>query len=400
MEKSYKQEIEIEEFLINVTETEEYKAVEYLAFSIRIPMLQYISKYEKEFRTPDFLNPLVSKVTKLFSISGISYENILDYMERKNESGEGAAVWYYDCMFIRGIRKEEQVQFDTEKISLIIAGYILDIFQQDRLDIKEIIKGEQFVYNTNQYGLTLVPGVVFKSDSYIFDGKAYVYNILTRKGEMEFGDGMPGFARIITEDVSGGDILLRLDERLAVPETQMITYSTTNFEKFRGPQFHFSDPNLKEVKTIIVHIIPETANKLLMVVKKDYDCRQKKAFLHIEIETLPYYKSREPDSPCITTFLHGMYFPEEDCFIHIDYTKNQYCYSDYEKKYADADPNVPIDFYTEKKLHYKIWCIENSRYSREIWYKLMMVSLEGKRLIMSTSSQDSQYETIDLKNWN
>ncbi len=102
----------------------------------------------------------------------------------------------------------------------------------------------------------------------------------------------------------------------------------------------------------------------------------------MEIETLPHCPNRITNSPCITTFLHGMYYPEDDIFTHIDYTKNQYIYSDYEKKYADADPNVPVDFYTEKKLHYKIWCIENGRYSRETWYKLMAASLQKQYRVL------------------
>ncbi|MCM1167038.1 MAG: hypothetical protein NC299_15215 [Lachnospiraceae bacterium] len=217
-------------------------------------------------------------------------------------------------------------------------------------------------------------GVLFKADSFIFDGKAYLYNRLTNKSRIRFSDTMPGFAKIITEDVDTGDILLRLDERLAVPEEQIISYSGLSFEQFRGPQFNFKDTNLAEQKTIIVRIDPKTCNKLLMVIKKDYDDMQKKRFLHIEIETLPNYPNGKPNTPCITTFLHGMYYPNDDCFAHIDYTNNQYLYSDYERKYHD-DLKISVDFYAEKELHYKIWCIENGRYSRETWYNLMVVSL-------------------------
>lgn len=30
------------------------------------------------------------------------------------------------------------------------------------------------------------------------------------------------------------------------------------------------------------------------------------------------------------------------------------------------------------ELHYKIWCIENGRYTREVWYNLMTASLNEK----------------------
>ena len=369
---------EIEQFLIETTETEEYKSVEYLAFSIYRPMLDYFTSLrnkENKFITPLFLVPLVNRVGELFCAKGISGDNILNYMEKNDSHGW---VMYYDTAFIRKPGVTETIQVDAEFLFLIITGFILDTFGKKHIDINEMVEGEQFAYETNQYRLTAVPGVVFKTDSFIFDGKAYVYNILTNKSKIEFFDTMPGFAKIITEDVGTGDILLRLDERLAVPAEQIISYSTINFEKFRGPQFHFADTDLAKAKTIIVHIDPKTCDKLLMVIKKDYDAVQKKSFLHVEIETLPYCHAGMNNFPCITTFLHGMYYPEDDVFTHIDYTKNQYIYADYEKKYADADPDVPVDFYAEKKLHYKIWCIENGRYSRETWYKLMVASLHEK----------------------
>lgn len=373
---------EIEQFLVEITETDEYKSVEYLVFSIYRPMLDYfrtLRNKDNKFTIPSFLVPLVNRVGELFCEKGISADDILNYMEQNDSHGW---VMYYDVAFIRKPGITETIQVDAEFFFLIISGFVLDTFGRKHIDINEMIKGEQFVYETNQYGLTTVHGVEFKTDSFIFDGKAYVYNILTNKSKIEFFDTMPGFAKIITEDVDTGDILLRLDERLAVPAEQIISYSTLNFEKFRGPQFRFTDTDFVKTKTIIVHIDPKSCDKLLMVIKKDYDDVQKKSFLHVEIETLPHCPNRITNSPCITTFLHGMYYPEDDIFTHIDYTKNQYIYSDYEKKYADADPNVPVDFYTEKKLHYKIWCIENGRYSRETWYKLMAASLQKQYRVL------------------
>lgn len=97
-------------------------------------------------------------------------------------------------------------------------------------------------------------------------------------------------------------------------------------------------------------------------------------FWHIEIETLPYYENRM--CPVITTFLHGMYYPQNEIFTHIDYTKNQYSADEYQQKYADSIDGMPIDHYTScRDWHYKIWCIENGEFSKETWYKLMIVSL-------------------------
>ena len=372
----------IEKFMVAITETEEYKSVEYLVFSIPKTMLDYFTLFRGKgnvFRIPSFLQSLVERVGKTFQEMQISTDDVLNYMEQNDRYGW---VMYYDMAFIRRPGITETIQVNAEFMFLIITGFVLDTFKNQRININEMLNGEKFIYETNQYGLTLVNGVEFKADSFVFDGKAYLYNILTNTSPINFGDAMPGFAKIITEEVKSGDILLRLDERLAVPEEQIISYSTLNFEKFRGPQFHFANSDLNRRKTIIVHIAPETGDKLLMVIKKDYDSVKDKEFLHIEIETLPFCQAEEATSPCITTFLHGMYYPADDVFTHIDYTRNQYIFSDYEQKYMDANPDVPVDFYAEKRLHYKIWCIENGEYTREVWYKLMIASLHEKYRVL------------------
>ena len=117
--------------------------------------------------------------------------------------------------------------------------------------------------------------MVFHNDYFVFENKAYLYNILTNIIPVSFGDVMPGFARVISEQREVGNILLRLDDRLALPEEQAISYSTLNFEKYRGPQFHFKDTLLKTSKTISVHFNGKTMDKLLMVVKQKFDEKEK-----------------------------------------------------------------------------------------------------------------------------
>lgn len=216
-------------------------------------MLDYFASLrtkENTFPTPPFLIPLVTRVGELFCEKGITGDNILNYMEKNDSHGW---IMYYDTAFIRRPGTTKTIQVEAEFLFLIISGFILDTFGKKYIDINDMLLGEQFAYETNQYGLTPVPGVEFRADSFIFDGKAYLYNLLTNKSKIGFFDGMPGFAKIITENVDSGDILLRLDERLAVPADQIISYSTLNFEKFRGPQFHFADTDFTKAKTIIVH---------------------------------------------------------------------------------------------------------------------------------------------------
>ncbi len=368
----------IENFLMSITETKEYKDVEYIIFSIRKYYLNYLTLLRtKHFPIPQYLIPLVSIVSKRFSISGIPVSEMIEYMVNNDINNW---VYYYVNVFLfptlgKNNQEDDIIRNRGDFFWLILTSYILDLFRDKRTDIQKIIEGEKLIHRTNQYGLSIVNGVIFERDYFIYENKAYLYNILTNTSVIDFADTMPGFARIISENKCSGNILLRLDERLALPLEQAISYSTLNCEKFYGPQFHFNDTNFSNAKTVIIHIDEQTSNKLLMVVKKDFDQNRNEHFLHIEIETLPYVDRNKNTTNCITTFLHGMYYPQGDFFTHIDYASNQYNFCDYIKKYSEEDINVPPTYYTSKKLHYKIWCIENGEYTREVWYKLMMASL-------------------------
>ena len=370
----------IDEFLLDITETAEYKRIEYLIFSIRMNYLHYmaISRIVK-FEIPKYLENLIGIVIDKFNESGISTVDMLKYMLDNDINNW---IHYYAYTFIIPVAKGEEneaVNDLSELYAFVLTGYILDTFREKRIDIKNLVEGQVLAHKTNQYDLTVVDGVEFKRDYFVFEGKAYLYSILTNTNTMRFGDTMPAFARIITEQVKDGNILLRLDERLALPINQAISYSTLNFEKYRGPQFHFKDSILKNPKTITIHIDENTADKLLLVVKRKVDNNSKKDFWHIELETLPYRDTASKGKYCITTFLHGMYYPEDDCFTHIDCTKNQYEMSEYIKKYSECEPDIPVDLHTKSnELHYKIWCIENGRYTREVWYNLMTASLNEK----------------------
>ena len=370
----------IDEFLLDITETAEYKRIEYLIFSIRMNYLHYmaISRIVK-FEIPKYLENLIGIVIDKFNESGISTVDMLQYMLDNDINNW---IHYYAYTFIIPVEKGEEneaVNDLSELYAFVLTGYILDTFREKRIDIKNLVEGQVLAHKTNQYDLTVVDGVEFKRDYFVFEGKAYLYSILTNTNTMQFGDTMPAFARIITEQVKDGNILLRLDERLALPINQAISYSTLNFEKYRGPQFHFKDSILKNPKTITIHIDENTADKLLLVIKKKVDNNSKKDFWHIELETLPYRDTASKGKYCITTFLHGMYYPEDDCFTHIDCTKNQYEMSEYIKKYSECEPDIPVDLHTKSnELHYKIWCIENGRYTREVWYNLMTASLNEK----------------------
>ncbi len=380
--------MEPELFLLEMAESDKCQEIMYKRLSIHMYIGLYYSMKPERGCIDPFMIPFRDYVKEQIQAKNIDIDCLINYMIDNDESH--CALFLTTTLFTpkkgltslnyAGAIAEHKIispfvdLIDMDIVGLIVVSFVFDNIYPRNIDISDIIGKEIFAYTTNQYKLTKVNGATFKRDGLIFDGKGYYYNYFTNKTMIDQYDRMAGFAKIITDEADNCDILYRLDERLSVPETEYADYTGVAYAKYRGPQFDFSNNALETKKTIIVHYDEATLNKLLMVIKQDVDQNTGEDFLHIEIETLPQVKSSIKN--VITTFLHGMYYPKIDKFKHIDYTKNQYDGEVYLKKYTDSQNGLPIDQYTEMRdLHYKIWCIENGIFTKEMWYKLMIISL-------------------------
>ena len=382
--------MDIEEFLLEMADSDECRKINYKRLAIR----EYIGIYYAQKLVPgeidSFMIPFRDYVKCKIEEYGIDIDVLAKYMISTDKSNcalfafttrfkpknDITSYQYYAAIARYQIISPFVCSVDMDAFALIVVSYVFDNLASRKIDISEIVNDEVFSYEVNQYGLSNINGASFRKDGLIYDGKGYYYNVYTNKSLLSAMDSMPAFARIITDAEGDFDILYRLDERLSMPESEYRDYTGVQFEKFYGPQFKFDGSTLKDSKTIIVHINPKNMAKLLMVIKKDFDQIISEPFWHIEIETLPYPKD-DYDGMYTTTFLHGMYYPEKNIFTHIDFTKNQYGNYIYQSKYQDSQNGLPIDTYTESRSqHYKIWCIENGAFSIKMWYMLMLVSLD------------------------
>lgn len=387
---------DIEEFLLDIVECDLCASIYYKRLSIQKPLgAIYAGSRNPQYILP-FMIPLRDYIRDKIINDSIDVDELYRYIwknEKLNYVHFAACVRFqrqekykavdsllFFNLFEAGCKLTDFFVVDLDVLAIMVECYVLDELITLKIDIEDIIQKEQFAYPTNDYKLTRIDDAIFLPDGLIFDGKFYLYNLFTPKKIVRFGDRQPGFITIIKEDNCQGHILYRIDEQLAFPEAEAITYSTLNFDKFFGPDFRFDESVLLSAKTLIVHYDPKTQNKILMVIKKDVDHdRNDQPFWHIEIETLPYAENGHSQN-IITTFIHGKYYPEARKFTHVDYIKNCYPRADYLKKYVgckDGMGGLPVDFYAAKELHYKIWCIEDGEYSVETWYKLVMISLES-----------------------
>lgn len=376
----------IEQLMLDVIELQEFEDVRYYALHLR-KLLWNIFKYEWK-GVPYFLKNICHKVDILANKHEIELNDIVGFLSKDS-------IYIWVCIRNKKIKPEcslnelsiisllmdgkdarEYVYFDRDQLICSFVCYILDSNQITNLDFNFICKSEIFAYEITDYKMTKVKNVQFLPSGCIFDGKYYLYSIFICGEKLEFFDEKPAVFKLI-EEIKDSDVYMRLDERLAVPKTEIISLETLNFEKFRGIQFDYSNTKLDEHKNIIVHGNIETFDKLLMVIKKDYDENLNEEFWHVELEELPYLEESK-NKRVTVTFIHGKYYPKRKRFRHIDYIQNQYLFDEYCIKIRDlSNGTIQIDHYTDKANHYKIWCVEETDITEEMWYKLAYVSLRS-----------------------
>lgn len=383
--------MDFDSLILNILSSNSFKEVEYLCSTIRreetLGMITYQSKRRDGVQCK-FLNNLYKYVDDLLNSFSMNTNTVLYYMI--DNGGRDIVYlsfpnWFSDKStsdlgrIIIDINARNDlshwVSDDVDKfwISVLFTNYVIDCYCTPSFLLEDIIGKEVFIYQTNDYKLTNVNEAEFYSDGIAFDNKVYYYNIFTNKAKIDVYDNYPAFIRIIKENSVECDILYRLDERLAVPKKEFVGYSGVPFAKCYGPNLSFSNMDLKNRKTLVVHINPETQNKLLMVIKR-LNNRNGELIWHIEVETIPFIT--EESSIITTKFIHGLYYPKHNYFTHIDFTINQYDKDKYNKKYRDSNNDTSIDMYTEdSNMHYKIWCVENGYFSEKMWLDLVTVSL-------------------------
>ncbi|MBZ9692208.1 hypothetical protein [Clostridium sp. M14] len=344
--------------------------------------------------TPYYLKKLCTITESLIKELNITQEEIIKYIVQNNDNyfyvtyvileyGVSKKINDSDKYAILDNKKSfpKDIVIQEDILSCAVVSFILDKDKYNKWDFNYIVSEEEFQYPTNDYKLTRVTDVTFKQRGFIYENKYYLYNIFINKMSISSLDEMPAVFNLLTQniDLNNADLYLRIDERLAIP----LQYANVNpimySERFRGFTFRFANTVLEKMKNIVVHYDPETFDKLLMVIKKDFDTILNQEFWHVELETLPYVDRNSSSKNIKTSFIHGKYYPKLHAFRHVDYIINQYPIKEYCDKHDDrSQGDIQIDYYTTKDCHYKIWCIENTKITEELWYKLVSVSLPEK----------------------
>lgn len=375
-----------------ITQSKNYVDASYYSRHCIFPMWRSFS-LAKYIPPPYFLRNLCGEIETYIVKSQLTSNDIINYFAKISLEHSGY-FWVSQCIIKHGLcikddmilyslaAGESEIDTDTaipnNMLAFALAAFILDCYPYECSEFEQLILNEQFEYPITDYKLSKLTDVAFKQDGLIFDNKYHLYNRFIDRSPFENGISVPAIFYLLTQQVefNKADFFMRLDARLSIPISEFDGHERVFAAKYHGPTFSFSETDLSRVKTFIVHGNPESGNQLLMVIKKDFDSELSLEFWHVELETLPFYQNSPNTKRATTTFIHGKYYPSKKVFRHIDFIKNQYDIEDYYKKYAgNTNTDIPIDYYTTKECHFKIWCIENIDLSENLWHQISSICL-------------------------
>lgn len=245
-------------------------------------------------------------------------------------------------------------------------------------DINEIASHEKLILPIDKYGLSDVTNAEFEWQGFVLNDKYYLYNIFLDTSIGSPIANAPKTIEIIRSIKPPVQILMRCDENLVVPYSQMISTATVDFQKWSGITLDFDNITelMKRGKETIVHFDPQTLHKILVYVKRGAD-ETGAEFYHVNVEQL-----WNPDifvgaeNVIITNYVHGTYYPAREAFEHIYFSVNQYSREIFESKYRDAEKQTGVSIGVYGDLHYKIWCARGDNLIPAVWADLVCSSLD------------------------
>lgn len=375
-----------------IAQSPKYIDASYYARHCVFPMWRNFNLAEYN-NPPYFFKSFCNEVEKYIVDEQITTNEIVSYFAAISHEYTNY-FWVSQCILKHGLNLEDYTllyniasgETELDETSIIsneilaqaLAAHIIDCFPHDCSNFEKLVLDERFEYPITDYKLSRVTGLSFEQEGFTFDNKYHLYNRFIDRSPFENEKSIPAIFSLLKKqaDFVNADFFMRLDARLSIPISEFDRQTKVFAARYYGPTFNFSNTDLSRLKTFIVHGNPESGNKLLMVIKKDFDNSLNLEFWHIELETLPNYQSNSNIKRATTTFIHGKYYPSEKSFRHIDFIKNQYSIDDYYKKYVGSTTtDIPIDFYTTKECHFKIWCIENISLSENLWHQISSICL-------------------------
>lgn len=267
--------------------------------------------------------------------------------------------------------------WDDEHIIGLYTSYLVSTNIKPIRNLHQLVSREVFKEEVNKYGLSLVENVEYKLQGFVHKEQYYLYNYFVQSERLEFMDYCPATFKLFHEEFKMHKVYLRLDSNLSVPKSEMFVTASYDFAHYRGISLKLDNIGELMKKEIIVHYNLENMDKLLVIIKPDFDEKLSKLFYHIEIEQLHNPDNVISDNMFVR-FIHSKYYPDLECFNHLDFSVNQYDYYVYYNKYQDYTTETDTFIDTYGDVHYKVWCVEGESISFEQWYKLVYVTLEGQ----------------------
>ncbi|MDQ1005439.1 hypothetical protein QFZ28_006017 [Neobacillus niacini] len=278
----------------------------------------------------DNINPALDEMRQTMHQKGIAREDLMKYLEDIEP-------------YLAYLLQETQIY--TELV-------ILSLLNKKLLDLQEIfsIPLESLPDTADpKYGIVLLDDKSSANHQGVFyKDKFYYYNPLYRAARD--AKTPPNLIQLLTEQMKlKNSVSLRLDQTISLSKDHYKPFMRDFSEVYQGREINLDDihfplhPGKNEYFCVYN---PETMKKIQFKISHRRDLEH-----WIEVEELWNIDEKKVQESYITRYLHSIYNPQTNKFVHVDGSFNFYDYDNYKVR-------VNQQINAHANLHVKQWLVE------------------------------------------
>lgn len=357
----------MDEFLKNLKENVEIKRAIYFLLSMgmvyyEVPNKEHILKADGY---KDIFNPALDEIQKSIEKNGIKRENLTKYF------------W----------NKEPYLAFLLDETEIPIELVILSLLDKE-LDLREIfsIPLETLPDNADpRYGIVLLDDKSSANHQGVFYRNNFYYYSPFYSARRDAKTPPQLIQSLIVQTKFQNSVSLRLDQTISLPKEYYKPFMRDFAEVYQGKEIDLDEihfplhPGKSEFFCVYN---PETMKKIQFKISHRKDSEH-----WIEVEELWSMNGKEEQEIFITRYLHSIFNPKTNKFVHVDGSFNFYKNDKYKVR-VDKQINAHAN------LHVKQWLVEGEVEVLD-WAKMILYFFNDSDLILDAFKGDLIEEIFD-----
>ncbi|MEK4058502.1 MULTISPECIES: hypothetical protein [Paenibacillus] len=342
------------DFIESLKQKIEIKKAIYFLFSMGMAYYEVPQKreYLDDIGYRDLIQPAFDEIHKLMEQNNILRKDVAEYL------------WNIDPYLAYLL---DETSIETELVILSFLNKTLDIYEIFTVPLETLPDDAD-----SKYGVVLLNDKSSANHQGVFHGKQFFY-YSPLYGARRDAATPPPLIMLLTEQMTNNNtVSLRLDQTIALQKEHYKPFMRFFFEVYQGREINLDNiqfPIHSGTSEFFCVYNPETMKKVQFRISHRKDSER-----WIEVEELWDIHGREENQLFVTRYLHSIFNPLTNKFVHIDGSFNFYNNEKYKVR-------VNQQINAHANLHVKQWLVEGE-ISVLDWAKMILHFFDDPDLIL------------------